>query len=90
MKDGDLFSEAWAVKKKKRPSVLCWTLTLLLVYVCMRSSVHVWLYLLCGEVAWIGVVGSIETRRGCETWPCWERKNPVESTSKYMWLVMLT
>lgn len=63
MKDGDLFSEAWAVLKKTVGPLLNSDV----IGACVHSSVHVRLYLLCGEVAWIGVVGSVETRRGCET-----------------------
>lgn len=65
MKDGDLFSEAWPVLKKKAVGPLL--NSDVIIGICVRSSVHVCLYLLCGEVAWIGVVGSVETRRGCET-----------------------
>lgn len=63
MKDGKLFSEAWAFLKKTVGPLLNSDV----IGACVRSSVHVWLYLLCGEVAWVGVVGSVETRRGCET-----------------------
>lgn len=61
MKDGGLLFQAWAVLNRTVELQRYW-----LVYVCVLMC----LYLLCGEVARVGVVGCVETRRGCETRPC--------------------